>query len=79
MGHFWTPKTTNPRLSLGNQGLRFQNVAVKERFETTRKVTFIMQVPALRGAAAMLALQKIGILSPTVVPWILHQVSARGL
>lgn len=27
----------------------------------------------------MLALQKIGILSPMVVPWVLHQVSARGL
>lgn len=27
----------------------------------------------------MLRLQKIGILSPMVVPWLLHQVSARGL
>ena len=27
----------------------------------------------------MLPLQNIGILSPMVVPWLLHQVSARGL
>ena len=30
-------------------GLFLNNLAVKERFETTRKVTFIMQVPGLRG------------------------------
>lgn len=45
MGEQKTSDMKKPRKT----GLFHNNMAVKERFETTRKVTFIMQVPVLRG------------------------------
>ena len=49
-GYFLDAKNHKPpTFSRKTRGLCLHNVAVKERFETTRKVTFIMQVTGLRG------------------------------
>ncbi|WP_157222712.1 hypothetical protein [Pseudomonas sp. GM74] len=49
LGENQTPRTQNPRF-LSKPGVLFtSNLAVKERFETTRQVTMIMKAIRLQG------------------------------
>ena len=76
---FERQKPQTPGFLEENRGFVFVECGGEGEIRNYPQSNFHYASPRFTWATAMLPPQKIGILSPMVVPWLLHQVSAQGL